>query len=227
MEQTKIWAHFQRADGDVFEDAEARYRTLVALVARSSRRGRVLNVGIGSGGVERRFAALGWSVSSLDPDPESVERLRATGVDARCGYLQDVPFDAAQFDAIVVSEVLEHVADTDRPAAAAELRRVARTGALLVGTVPYRENLGDQETVCPACGNVFHRWGHVASFDAESMRLLLGTRFAVQRCAPRCFVRWAWPMRPRRILKNVAKLALGRLGEPIVAPSLLFVARAT
>jgi hypothetical protein len=30
----------------------------------------------------------------------------------------------------------------------------------------------------------------------------------------------------QRALKNLAKLTLGRLGEPIVMPSLLFVARA-
>lgn len=227
MEQTKIWAHFQRPETDAFANAEARYRTLVNLAARSAQRGRVLNVGIGGGGVERRFAGLGWEVASLDPDPKSVERLRATGVDARCGYLQDLPFDAAQFDSIVISEVLEHVADADRPTAVAELRRVVRAGGLLVGTVPYRENLADQETVCPACGDVFHRWGHVASFDEASVRLLLGGRFDVLRCAPRCFVHWTRPMGPRRLLKNVAKLMLGRLGEPIVAPSLLFVARAT
>jgi hypothetical protein len=66
----------------------------------------------------------------------------------------------------------------------------------------------------------------VASFDAAAIRALLAPHFRVRRCAARCFVNWQGPLSIRRILKNIAKAALGRLGEPIVAPSLLFVARA-
>jgi len=226
MEQGKIWAHFQDPTNDGFRNAEARYRALVALVERHVTKGRALNVGIGGGGVERRFQSHGWSVASLDPDGDAVARLRAEGVDARQGYAQQMPFDSGAFDAVVVSEVLEHIADDQRPRAIGELRRVLRRGGRLVGTVPYRENLADQETVCPACGNAFHRWGHVASFDVAAMRSLLSPHFEVETCSPRCFVSWQRPLSLRRALKNVARLALGRMGEPIAVPLLLFVARA-
>jgi SAM-dependent methyltransferase len=223
MEQSRIWAHFQDPEHDGFTESEARYSALVARARRHRRAGRALNVGIGGGGVERRLAALGWSVASLDPDPAAVARLRETGVDAREGYLESLPFEPRSFDVAIVSEVLEHLVDDARTRAVAELRRVLRDDGVLIGTVPYRERLSDQKTVCPACGNAFHRWGHVASFDQGAVHALLGSAFRVERCTPRCFVSWRRPITLRRVLKNVAKLSLGRLGEPIVFPSLLFV----
>jgi SAM-dependent methyltransferase len=226
MEQSKIWAHFQDPANDGFREAAARYQTLVALVERQVPRGRALNLGIGGGGVERGFLDRGWTVASLDPDASAVARLRAEGIDARHGYAQAMPFETNTFDAVVVSEVLEHIADDDRGSVIAELRRVLRRDGVLVGTVPYRETLADQVTVCPECGNTFHRWGHVGSFDVATIRSLLAPHFRVRQCAARCFVNWQGPLSVRRILKNLAKAALGRMGEPIVSPSLLFVARA-
>ncbi len=225
MDQERIWAHFQDPAHGGFSDAKARYRALVALVERHAERGPVLNIGIGGGGVERELMGRGWPVASIDPDGRAVERLCAEGIDARQAYANTMPFDSNVFHAIVISEVLEHIADDMRLAVVSELRRVLRPDGVLVGTVPYCEKLSDQETVCPACGNTFHRWGHVASFDVAGMRALLGEHFDVGRCSPRTFVSWHGDLSIRRILKNVAKFVLGRLGERIVAPSLLFVAR--
>jgi SAM-dependent methyltransferase len=226
MEQGKIWAHFQDPAHDGFRGAEARYDALTALVERHVARGCALNVGIGGGGVERTLHARGWSVASLDPDTNAVERLRAQGIDARQGYAQEMPFESNHFDALVISEVLEHIEDDLRGRVVAELQRVLRPDGVLIGTVPFNENLADEKSVCPACGITFHRWGHVASFDVAAVRSLLAPQFLVQHCAPRCFVDWKGPLSVRRAFKNVAKLALGRLGETIVAPSLLFIARA-
>src|SRR5215831_4918220 len=93
MEQRKIWTHFQDPTNDGFKEAEARYAALVALVERRAMTGRALNVGIGGGGVERRLRDRGWTVASLDPDEDAVARLRADGVDARQGFLRQMPFD--------------------------------------------------------------------------------------------------------------------------------------
>jgi SAM-dependent methyltransferase len=196
------------------------------LAERQVPRGHALNLGIGGGGVERGFLDRGWTVASLDPDANAVARMRAEGIDARRGYAQAMPFESNTFDAVVISEVLEHIPDDARGTVIAELRRVLRSDGVLVGTVPYRETLADQQTVCPECGNTFHRWGHVASFDTPAIRALLAPHFRIRQCTARCFVNWQGPFSIRRVLKNLAKMALGRLGEPIVAPSLLFVARA-
>jgi ubiquinone/menaquinone biosynthesis C-methylase UbiE len=48
-----------------------------------------------------------------------------------------MPFDAASFDCVLCSEVLEHVPDDDK--AVVELRRVLKPGGVLVVTVPYQK----------------------------------------------------------------------------------------
>jgi SAM-dependent methyltransferase len=48
-------------------------------------------------------------------------------------------FEAATFDIILCSEVLEHVSEDDK--AVSELRRVLKPGGVLVVTVPYQKRL--------------------------------------------------------------------------------------
>jgi len=227
MDQEKIWTHFQGARIDSFNPAEPRYEALVreALKRRADRLGRVLNIGIGGGGVERRMLAAGWSVMSLDPDSAAVTQMKGLGVDARQGFAQEIPVESDFVDVVVVSEVLEHIPDADRRSTISEIARILKSDGLLIGTVPYRENLRDWETVCPACGNVFHRWGHVASFDEEGLRAEVSTHFSVLRCSPRSFVDWRAAKSLRRLLRNGVRWMLGRMGEGIVFPSLFFVAR--
>ena len=226
VDQEKIWRHFQGARVDSFGPAEPRYEALVReAFKRRAGHLRVLNIGIGGGGVERRMLAAGWSVMSLDPDSAAVTHMKALGVDARQGYAQQIPVESDFVDVVIVSEVLEHIADANRRSAISEIARILKPDGLLIGTVPYRENLSDWETVCPTCGNVFHRWGHVASFDGEGLRAEVAAHFNVLRCSPRAFVDWRAGKSLRRLLRNGVRWILGRMGEGIVYPSLFFVAR--
>ncbi|PYR99044.1 MAG: hypothetical protein DMG16_19135 [Acidobacteria bacterium] len=227
MDQEKIWTHFQGAGIRSFDLAEPRYDALAREVVKRAvgHHGRVLNIGIGGGGVEKRMMRSGWKVISVDPDKASVARMQALGVDARLGYAQKIPVETGLVDALVISEVLEHIPDENRPSAIAELARVLKPDGVLIGTVPYREDLSGSETVCPACGNVFHRWGHVASFDEQRLLAEMSPHFRVLRWRSRAFVNWRSGRSLRRFLKNGAKWILGRMGEGIVNPSLFFVAR--
>ncbi len=108
---------------------------------RTGRVGRVLNIGIGGGGVERRMLAAKWSVMSLDPDKAAVIQMKALGVDARQGYAQQIPVENVFVDVVIVSEVLEHIPDADRKTPISEIARILKPGGLLIGTVPYRETL--------------------------------------------------------------------------------------
>lgn len=229
MDQDKIWTHFQNAGVQSFDLAEPRYEALAKEVRKRAdgRIGKVMNVGIGNGGFERRMLLHGWTTLSVDPDEIAVAKMVSIGVDAKTGYADRIPFPNECVDTVVVSEVLEHIADAQRTKAIAELARVMRRGGTLIGTVPYREDLSGSETVCPTCGTVFHRWGHVASFDESKLRAELSAHFTVLRCAPRAFVNWHDRKTTRRILKNCMKWILGRMGEGIVYPSLFFIAQKT
>lgn len=223
MEQHRIWRYFQNEAVHSFSRAAGRYEVLVKVVLRSTRieRGRCLNIGIGGGGVERGLLKAGWMVSSLDLDDRSVASMRQLGVDARQGYVQCMSFPDDSFDAVVISEVLEHIQDSDRQRAICEIWRVLRPNGILVGTVPFREDLRDNEVICPYCGAIFHRWGHVASFNKDALLRELSPYFVIMKCYPRAFISWKREVRSvKQFLKAIAKLILARIGEPIVCPSL-------
>ena len=227
MEQQKIWAHFQNHRVDAFDHARGRYAAMAVAVARRHRApgGRVLNIGIGAGGVERLLARRGWQVSCLDPGEQVVAAMAAEGFDARCGWAQDMPFEAGRFDVVVASEVLEHIGRETRTAVLREVVRVLAPGGWFIGSVPWREHLPDLEVVCPDCGKVFHRWGHVDSFDIASLSDELAPHFDAVDCVRRSFVDWSRARSVRGLVKAVAQSVLGRLGEPIASPSIVFAAR--
>jgi SAM-dependent methyltransferase len=227
-DQERIWEHFQGIGADTFAAAEPRYAAVVRVARRRLRggSGRALNIGAGSGGVERRLLALGWEVATLDLTAVAVERLRALGVDARQGRAEAMPFADGCFDVVIASEVLEHISSSERSQAISEVARILRSGGWFIGTVPYRENLRDNEAVCPACGHVFHRWGHADSFDKRKLVQELSAVLVVRRCRSVAFVDWrdAIGKGPRACVKAVAKCALGLVGEGVVYPSLFFEA---
>lgn len=227
MDQDRIWNHVQTARPDFFDHARGRYAAMATAAQQRHRRGtgRVLNIGIGAGGLESLLQGRGWQVSSIDPSRETVEVQVRRGIDARCGYAQRMPFDAAAFDVVVASEVLEHIEPATRTAVLSEIWRVLGDGGWFIGSVPYRENLADNEVFCPDCGKVFHRWGHVSTFDMPQLRAELETRFESVTCSRCSFVDWAGARTPLRLVKAVALSLLGRLGEPIASPSIVFAAR--
>jgi SAM-dependent methyltransferase len=225
VEQDRIWSHFQNRRVEMFGDAEGRYKALSREVAsRFGRPGRALNIGIGAGGVEARLVAQGWKMASLDPDAEVVARMQAQGVDARQGYAQQMPFGDAAFDVVVASEVLEHIEPAVRPSVYREIARVLAPGGWFIGSVPYNERLQDSESVCPQCGHVFHRFGHVSSFDEAALGGELATAFAVRVCRKLSFVDW----RPGSLawnIKEAGRWLLGRFSNGAVYQSLFFVAQ--
>jgi SAM-dependent methyltransferase len=92
--------------------------------------GRVLDVGGGRRrGSFRSPAGARWIVADTSP----------AGRPHVCADVQALPFRDAAFDAIKITEVLEHVPDT--AAALRECRRVLRPGGRLVASAPFLEHL--------------------------------------------------------------------------------------
>jgi SAM-dependent methyltransferase len=188
--QEKIWEHFQNEGIDSFSKSQGR---LEFLVRRLEPTMRVLNIGVGNGALESLAVIKGVDIWSLDPSERSIDRLRQSlnlGEKAQVGYSQAMPFADSHFDAVVMSEVLEHLDDLILKATLDEVHRVLRAGGLFIGTVPARENLADSLVVCPDCGLQFHRWGHKSSFDIDRLSAILATRFAVDNISERFFIDW-------------------------------------
>jgi SAM-dependent methyltransferase len=225
-DQQKIWKHFQNAAPESFAASHPRLDFLIGQITKraSGSAPKVLNIGIGDGHFERQAQARGWEIQSLDPDEEAVNRLTAIGIMAQAGFIEKIPLADETVEFIVASEVFEHLSGQQREAGLAEIARVLRLGGWFLGTVPHAENLAEQEAVCPCCGQVFHRWGHQASFTLASLRELLVTRFQVEHLQRTAFVD-LWGRGVGGFLKGSVRLVLAKLGEPIAVPTIWWVAR--
>jgi len=144
---------------------------------------RLLDMGCGGG--RHAFAALkrGATVIALDYSEGELKEVRhtvaamvdagevppATGWGAVNGDALRLPFDDGSFDAVVGSEVLEHIGDDE--GAIAELARVLRPGGRMAVTVPTRW----PERICWALDHNYHDTpgGHVRIYRQHELELKL------------------------------------------------------
>src|SRR5215210_6977319 len=98
---------------------------------------RVLDVGCGTGALAARAAAAvgGENVAAADPSEPFVEtcRRRVPEADVRIAPAESLPFADDGFDAVLAQLVLPFL--TDAPQGAAEMRRVAKPGGVVVACV--------------------------------------------------------------------------------------------
>jgi 2-polyprenyl-3-methyl-5-hydroxy-6-metoxy-1,4-benzoquinol methylase len=105
----------------------------------SSRAGRLLDVGAGSGVLVARMGALGWQAEGLDFDPRSVAAARGRGLTMHLGALEQAHFPESSFEAVTMSHSLEHVHDPQRWLA--EARRILKPGGRLTLATPNTRSL--------------------------------------------------------------------------------------
>ncbi len=102
-------------------------------------RGRLLDVGAGSGWLVEQMNALGWRAEGVDFDANAVARARALGLAMHQGGLPAQRFENAAFDAVTMSHSIEHVHD---PVGwLAEARRILRPGGRLSIATPNTRSL--------------------------------------------------------------------------------------
>ncbi len=124
--------------------------------------GRVLDFGCGSGGMLRRIADRSEACFGVDVDPVRLANARRlTRADVRPIVPgRPLPFDDAQFDTVLLVEVIEHV--PDERTVLAELSRVLRPGGRLLVTTPHRGPLtfldpGNFKFLLPGLHRFIHR----------------------------------------------------------------------
>lgn len=224
MSQEKIWAYFQNEGAMSFDGAMPRYRFLISKIRKiTNSDSEILNIGVGNGGLEDLLLKDKFAITALDPDETSINRLVEKGIKGKVGLIQSLPFNDNKFDVIVASEVLEHLDNNECKKALFEIHRVLKPNGYFIGTVPFHENLLDNLTVCPHCGNQFHRWGHQQSFDKDKLSKLLEQQLELTNISNRAFV--VWGFHPRILIKSIIRWLLGRLGEQISSPHFYFEAR--
>jgi 2-polyprenyl-3-methyl-5-hydroxy-6-metoxy-1,4-benzoquinol methylase len=103
-------------------------------------RGRILDVGCGSGELLARMQAFGWRTEGIDVDPAAVAVARGRGLSVHTGSLHERNFPDAGFDAVVMSHVIEHVHQPRE--LLAEVRRIVKPGGRMVIATPNASSLG-------------------------------------------------------------------------------------
>jgi len=224
--QEKIWAHFQNNDRDSFSGARVRLDFIVRQIKDLSlgEGSKVLNVGVGEGYLEERLHELGYQVSTVDPDGRAIARITLKGIDAIQGRVEDLSdFPDQCFDVVVASEVLEHLSTDQLNEGLGEVSRVLKAGGHFIGTVPYKENLNDNEVACPKCSEVFHRWGHLQAFDVVDIYNALSINFSDITVKRTIWVEFLGRDTVGKV-KSAIRWVLGMFGVQLAGPKIYFSA---
>jgi SAM-dependent methyltransferase len=115
---------------------DSRHAAMLQLIARQRpNRGRLLEVGAGSGFFLKAAERAGWSVAGIEISTEGVEfATKRLGLEIRRESAEALSFPAASFDVVVMFDVIEHLLDL--MAALERVKTVLRPGGLLVVSTP-------------------------------------------------------------------------------------------
>jgi SAM-dependent methyltransferase len=219
----EMWSHYQTQQLGVFAASKTRLDFLIGVAEKFTGGRTLLNIGSGDGYLERTAAQRNWTVISLDPDPKTIQRLKTFGLDARCGVIESVPVEPRSVDVVICTEVFEHLSMESLESGLDEIRRVLKPDGLLIGTVPYREDLAENQVFCPDCKKCFHRWGHLQSFNESAMHALISRYLHVRKVKPLYLPAWQstdWKGK----LSLFARLAFASCGIHSSESYLFFVA---
>lgn len=135
----------------------------------SEKPGRLLDVGCGGGRFLRRMQKRGWQVVGTDFDEQATRKVTERyGIETHVGDLPQCKLPAESFDAITLSQAIEHLYDPR--ATLNECLCLLKPGGLLVMTTPNATSLGAAEF-----GAAWRGWEaprHLHLFTVESLAAL-------------------------------------------------------
>lgn len=125
---------------------------------------KALDIGARDGHFSMLMAARFEEVTALDVALPKISHPRIRCVE---GSAAEMRFTDGAFDFVLCAEVLEHIPVSILSKVCREIERVA-SNRILIG-VPYKEDIRVGRTTCFSCGKRNPPWGHVSSFDEQSI----------------------------------------------------------
>jgi Methyltransferase domain len=141
---------------------QARKSDLLRLMPHKGQ--HALDIGAREGYFSIAMADRFEKVTALD-----LTRPRIANPKVQCvsGNAVDLQFSSHSFDLVLCTEVLEHIPTKQLMNACREIERVASKD-ILIG-VPYKQDIRVGRTTCYSCGTLNPPWGHVNSFDEQTL----------------------------------------------------------
>lgn len=127
----------------------------------------IVDIGCGTGSILRTLRDRGFTrLHGLEQSEYAVKRLSAEGIPMSRGDLLNMPFEEAQFDVAIASQVLEHVIRRNR--FCGELSRIVKPSGKVLISVPNNRlgPISDPD--------------HVIVYDARSLRAFLERHWVVE-----------------------------------------------
>lgn len=151
----------QASSSDYYSTSRDRFATMVGCAKRHLSPGaRVLDIGNAPGYLAYAFHKAGYRVTGLNlsdawlgayPNPEMAELFDVRSCDIEA---QEIPFPDGFFDAILFTEVLEHIAIKNPKEILPEFRRVLTPGGVVIFSTPNVCNISNIVSLMMG-GNVF------------------------------------------------------------------------
>lgn len=136
--------------------------------------GRHLDIGAGEGHLAQILIEAGFPTAVMEAAPARLNRFKAkfSGNAGFLGVYEPSGQRNGGFDAVLATEVIEHVLPGALPEFFSTIDRALRPGGRLLFTTPNREDLKQSSIYSPLGDVIFHRWQHVQSFDRASLAQL-------------------------------------------------------
>lgn len=189
------------ARGNKYDDENWKnlYRRLAVLFFESRPRGRVLEIGCGTGVFLKQLAELGYTVRGIEPGEFLAAQAADLGLDVKVLPLEKmrVPPPVARFDYVITMHVLEHFVDP--VAAVKKIPKLLKPDGVWFNYMP-------NVAVAMQLGNAYGpNWihfnppclEHLTFFDEKTIRVLAEKAgLEVTEIGASCDDFWAWFRKP-------------------------------
>ncbi len=146
------------------------------------KKGVILDFGAGDGDLIKLLCERGFATSAYENSGERQHKLIQMLSDyEKFTGIVDAASDL-KFDVIIMAEVIEHLLDEEIDKTLVRVVNMLVPGGILVITTPNDEDLELNMAYCPISNKIFHRWQHVRSFTAGSLKDLLA-KYGVEELA--------------------------------------------
>jgi len=166
----KFWDEVANSHLDSLSFAKVAGQQLFNLISvQLSLQNTILDFGAGSGDFTEILLKNGYRVAVYEPSVKRKDVLltRLSKYNNFLGVVDKV--GAAQFDTVLVLEVIEHILDDVFDKTVDDIVNFLKPHGKLIVTTPYKEDIINHRVYCPVSDVFFHPWQHVRNFDKSQM----------------------------------------------------------